>query len=181
MPNVAAALKEEIARVSRKTTKSEIDGLRKMLAQQRLALSALKRRADALERALSKGGRGERGKAEKVMTRDGEVADRRRFSAKGFAKLRQRLGISAAAMGQLLGASSLSVYKWESGKTHPRAKQVEKIVAIRGLGKREVQRRLGSSPSEPGAGAPEKGRAPRKAKRLSRSSRAASQSTASAA
>ena len=38
-------------------------------------------------------------------------------------------------MARLLGVSALSVYKWESGKTRPRAKQIEAIAALRGMGK----------------------------------------------
>jgi transcriptional regulator with XRE-family HTH domain/BMFP domain-containing protein YqiC len=144
MPNIASALKEEIARVTRKVAKPESDGLRKQLAQHRSALAALKRRIDALERALAnvaKGGRGIARQASEAAS-DETQSERLRFSAKGFAAQRQRLGLSAAAMGQLLGVSSLSVYKWESGKTRPRAKQIEKIASIRGLGKKEAAERL---------------------------------------
>jgi hypothetical protein len=50
--------------------------------------------------------------------------------------------LSAADYGKLVGASGLSVYHWESGKTRPRPAQVAKLVAVRGLGKREVMKRL---------------------------------------
>jgi transcriptional regulator with XRE-family HTH domain len=151
MPNIASALKEEIARVTRKVAKPESDGLRKQLAQHRSALAALKRRIDALERALAnvaKGGRGIARQASEAAS-DETQSDRLRFSAKGFAAQRQRLGLSAAAMGQLLGVSSLSVYKWESGKTRPRAKQIEKIASIRGLGKKEAAARLDGGSAAP--------------------------------
>ncbi len=65
-----------------------------------------------------------------------------RFSAKGFAKLRQRLGLSAAALGTLLGVTAQSVYKWEDGKARPRAAQLQAIAAVRKLGKREAAARL---------------------------------------
>jgi hypothetical protein len=45
-------------------------------------------------------------------------------------------------MAKLIGASALSVYKWEAGTTHPRQQQVAAIAAIRGLGKREAAERL---------------------------------------
>jgi transcriptional regulator with XRE-family HTH domain len=44
---------------------------------------------------------------------------------------------------KLLGVSTLSVYKWESGKTRPRAKQIEAIATLRRMGKREAAQRLG--------------------------------------
>ncbi|TFZ02953.1 helix-turn-helix domain-containing protein [Ramlibacter henchirensis] len=144
MPNIASALKQEIARVARKVAKPDSDALKKQVAQQRSAVAALKRRIGALEKLVAKATRSGRGAARNVSDVSEEAqSERHRFSARGFAKLRQRFGISAAAMGQILGVSPLSVYKWESGKTRPRAQQVEKIAAVRGLGKREVAARLG--------------------------------------
>ncbi|MES2784671.1 MAG: hypothetical protein V4684_04350, partial [Pseudomonadota bacterium] len=67
-----------------------------------------------------------------------------RFRASGFAALRQKLGLAAKDMGTLLGASGLSVYKWESGKVKPRAKQLPAIAALRGIGKKEALARLES-------------------------------------
>jgi transcriptional regulator with XRE-family HTH domain len=68
-----------------------------------------------------------------------------RFSAKSLAAQRKRLGLSAAALARLLGVSALSVYKWESGNTRPRAKQIQAIAALRGMGKREAAQRLESA------------------------------------
>jgi DNA-binding XRE family transcriptional regulator len=45
-------------------------------------------------------------------------------------------------MARLIGASSLSVYKWESGKVQPRAAQKEQIAAALKLGKRAVKAKL---------------------------------------
>jgi transcriptional regulator with XRE-family HTH domain len=58
--------------------------------------------------------------------------------------LRKRLGLSAADLGLLLGVSALSVYKWEQGKARPRAKYLEAIADLRGIGKREAAVRLES-------------------------------------
>jgi DNA-binding transcriptional regulator YiaG len=66
--------------------------------------------------------------------------------------LRQRLGLSAAAMGALLGVTAQSVYKWEDGKARPRSAQLQAIAAIRKLGKREAAQRL--SAMEGGQAAP---------------------------
>ncbi|WP_157084977.1 hypothetical protein [Hydrogenophaga palleronii] len=45
-------------------------------------------------------------------------------------------------MSKLMGASSLSIYKWESGKVIQRVAQLEKILAIRKIGKREALARI---------------------------------------
>jgi cell division protein FtsB len=54
MPDIAAALKAEIARVARKGTKADIESLKKPLAQQHRALAELRARADQVERLLRK-------------------------------------------------------------------------------------------------------------------------------
>ena len=65
-----------------------------------------------------------------------------RFSAKGLQARRSRLDLSAADFGKLLGVSAQSIYNWESEKARPRAEQIAKLAALRGLGKREVAARL---------------------------------------
>lgn len=52
---------------------------------------------------------------------------------------RAALGITQKQMAQLLGASSLSVYKWETGHVHPRTAQLERIAEVLKLGKRKAQ------------------------------------------
>lgn len=59
-----------------------------------------------------------------------------------MASNRKRLGLSAADFGLLVGATGQSVYAWETRKTKPSAKNLEAIASLRGLGKREVARRL---------------------------------------
>lgn len=56
--------------------------------------------------------------------------------------MRAKLGLTQAQMATLLGVSSLSVYKWESGQVEPREKQKAKVLALRGVGKREVVKML---------------------------------------
>lgn len=73
-----------------------------------------------------------------IANESDEAGTALRFSAKGFTKLRQRLGLSAAAMGALLGVTAQSVYKWEDGKARPRATQLQAISAVRKMGKREA-------------------------------------------
>lgn len=145
MANIGSVLRDEIARVARKSTKSDIETLRKASAEHRRQVAALKRQIAALSKhvnALSRGSRPVRSAASFGEPADVGAGTRLRFSAKGFAKKRQQLGLSAADMARLLGVSALSVYKWESGKTRPRAKQVEAIASVRSLGKREAAARL---------------------------------------
>jgi len=140
MPNIASVLKNEISRVSRKEVRGETQALKKSVSQYRAQIADLKRRMQALERQVTRLGKaGSRSAPEQA---EAETGTHLRFSAKGLAAQRRRLGLSAAAVARILGVSALSVYKWESGKTRPRAKQIEAIAALRGMGKREAAQRL---------------------------------------
>ncbi len=60
------------------------------------------------------------------------------FDAQVLIDKRAALAITQKQMAQLLGASSLSVYKWETGHVHPRAAQLERIAEVLKLGKRKA-------------------------------------------
>jgi DNA-binding transcriptional regulator YiaG len=51
-------------------------------------------------------------------------------------------------MALLLGVSNQSVYHWETGKSKPRAAQLQAIAAVRKLGKKEVAERLAAHSTE---------------------------------
>ncbi|MDY0748710.1 helix-turn-helix transcriptional regulator [Paucibacter sp. R3-3] len=59
-----------------------------------------------------------------------------------MASNRQRLGLSAADFGLLVGTTGQSIYAWEQGRATPRPKNLAAIAALRGMGKREVAARL---------------------------------------
>lgn len=67
------------------------------------------------------------------------------FSPTGLAAQRKRLGISAQELGVLVDVSGQSIYKWEQGKTKPRAAQLGTLRGIRSIGKREVAKRLSTA------------------------------------
>ena len=134
-------LKGEIARVARREVCAELLALKKASAAHRSEIARLKRRAAALEqqvKRLSKGG----GRARPAPDEEDDGDLRLRFSAKGLASQRKRLGLSAEDFGALIGASGQSVYKWESGKIRPRARHLPRIAELRGIGKREATARL---------------------------------------
>lgn len=140
MANIGTLLKSEISRVARKELRGEIQSLKKSISSYRSQIADLKRRTQALEQQVRRQGKAVAKAAPAAVEEDGGA--RVRFSAKGFAAQRKRLGLSAAALAQILGVSPLSVYKWESGKTRPRAKQIETIATLRGMGKKEAAAKL---------------------------------------
>lgn len=130
-------LKSEVSRLARKELKAEIDAIRKAAAAQRSEIAALKR---DMKTALAQIKRHERTLAA-LVPKEPEPTEKTRstdFGPEQFAALRAKWGITQAQMAKVVGASPLSIYKWESGKVQPRAAQLERIQAVRGLGKRAV-------------------------------------------
>lgn len=143
MTTYANAFRAEILRIARKEIKTELQGLRKTISSQRSDIAALKRDIKALSsevKALNKASA--RQKPANSPDEASENASstprtrRGKFNAQTLTAKREQLGISQQAMAKLLGASSISVYKWESGKVTPRAAQLERIQAVLKMGKR---------------------------------------------
>ncbi len=146
MPNFANSLKAEVSRLARKELKNEVAALRKTTSAHRSEIAALKRDLKSLlaeVRRLSK-------QRSQSPVRPGESSDdnrpkrgrRAKYSAEMLAALRKRWGLTQAQMGQVIGVSSLSIYKWESGQVTPRQSQQAKVLAMRHLGKRAVAKLL---------------------------------------
>ncbi len=146
MTTFATSLKKEIARIARKELRDEISTLRKGFATYRSEIADLKRKLKSLEsqvkalnRAAPKSASTPEAPAASPRVKPGRKVT---FGATELLALRQRLGFTQAQMAKLVGASSLSIYKWESGQVTPRAAQLEKLLAVRKIGKREAMARL---------------------------------------
>jgi DNA-binding transcriptional regulator YiaG len=142
MANIASLLKSEISRMARKQVRAETLGLKKAVGVYRSEIAALKKRAQALEVELRR-----LSKAYAKAAPDeapAQPAQKLRFTAKGLASQRKRLGLSAHDCGLLLGTSGQSVYNWEDGKARPRAKHLTAIAALRSMGKKDAAAKLAS-------------------------------------
>ena len=143
MPNIATVLKEEITRLARKEVRKQTGALKKASAQYRKDGAEMKRRLSELQRklaALEK--QGLKGAAPQAVE---APTERVRFTAKGLRAQRKRLGLSAANYGKLVGVTGQTIYSWESETSRPRKQQVVRLAAIRGIGKKDVQKRLQQS------------------------------------
>jgi DNA-binding transcriptional regulator YiaG len=123
--------------------RAETQQLKKSVTPYRSQIAQLKRRIQGLEQQVRRQSRSV-GRAAQAETEEDDGGPSLRFSAKGLASQRKRLGLSAANVAKILGVSALSVYKWESGKTRPRARQLEAIASLRRMGKKEAMARLAS-------------------------------------
>ena len=142
MPNIAALLKTEITRLSKKVVKEQTGDLKDTLTAQKKQISALKQQVTALEKQvarLAKGAPSSKATTAANGTDDGSDI---RFQARGLRSLRKRLGLSAHDFAKLAGVSAQSIYNWETEKASPRAAQIEAIAELRGIGKKEAYSRL---------------------------------------
>jgi len=142
MPNVASVLKSEMARVARKEVRGETVPLKKAVIAYRREIASLKRRAHTLEQALRRLSVVHAQPASAAAV--DQDASKFRFSAKGLASQRQRLGLSAEQCGRLVGASAQSIYNWEQSKTRPLARHLPAIAAVRGMSRKDATARLAS-------------------------------------
>jgi DNA-binding transcriptional regulator YiaG len=140
MPNIAALLKQEISRLSRREIRSQVETTRKATTQHRRHIAELKRQVAKLERQVSVLAR--RVFSTPQTAAAGSNAKPVRFVAKGLRSQRGRLGLSAAEYGRLVGVSAQSIYNWERELAKPREAQLAVLATLRGIGKRQAQARL---------------------------------------
>jgi len=148
MPNIGTVLREEIVRLSRKESRSQVDPTKKASSQHRRDIAELKRQVVQLERQVALLSR--KLLAAPAAASADAATKPVRFAAKALRSQRSRLGLSAADFGKLLDVSAQSVYNWERELARPRAEQLAKLAALRGIGKREAAKRLAKA--APGAG-----------------------------
>jgi DNA-binding transcriptional regulator YiaG len=140
MPNFAQALKQEIARIARKEVREDIAALRKASTAYRSDIASLKRAVKDLNAQLRLAKKaGARAAPAPAVKRVANRPGRKRvFNAERLKAKRLSLGLSQAQMAQLLGISSLSQWKWESGQVTPRSSMLEKYFDVMRMGKREA-------------------------------------------
>lgn len=143
MNTFSNAFRAEVVRMARKELKPELQGMRKAITSHRSEIAALKREIKALTSQLKTTQRQVKvADVPNAETGANEASPKKarhiQFNAQALAEKRAAFGITQKEMAQLLGASSLSVYKWESGQVHPRAAQLERIAEVLKLGKRKA-------------------------------------------
>ena len=143
MPNLNAVLGEEIRRLARKEIRVQTKSLHDAVSRYRSDIATLRKQNKDLERRLNRLAKGKPGPAAEDAADGGDGGGRRpRFSPGWVKKHRNKLGLSAADYGKLVGVSGLTIYNWEKGGSSPRTRQLQAWGEVRTLGKREAKRRL---------------------------------------
>jgi DNA-binding transcriptional regulator YiaG len=140
MPNLGSILKDEIRRLARREIRSQVAVTKRAAAQHRRDIAGLKRLVKSLSNRLGFLESQEKKRVAKPIAE--APAGQVRFSPRWLKSNRQRLSLSAADYGKLVGVSGLTIYNWESGKAKPRKGKMASLAAIRGVGKREALKRL---------------------------------------
>jgi len=142
--NLATVLKQEISRLARKEARALQDKVHRASAQHRRDIASLKRQVSALEGKVSllekKAWTQSRAKAGAAG-----ASESVRFSARGLASQRARLGFSAAEYSALVDVTAQTLYNWENGQSRPRENQLIKLAELRGISKKEALARLDHS------------------------------------
>lgn len=141
MPNIAAVLKDEIRRLARKEVKAQTSTTKQAVAQYRTDIAGLKRLVREQQKRIAFFAAQERKRGDQPQTDEDPLAAVR-YSARSVRAQRNRLGLSAADYGRLVGVSGLTIYNWEHGKSRPRKAQLAALITVRGIGKREALKRL---------------------------------------
>jgi DNA-binding transcriptional regulator YiaG len=145
MPKIEVAIKAAIDRGARRHIRQvatpmrrEVRRLRQLVAGLRKDVIGLKTTAAQWERMADQ--------RPWTATVSDEAAKAARLSAGLIRKLRTRLGLSQAALGRLVGVTETAVVAWERGRAKPSGERRKAVVALRGLGRRDVKRLLARMP-----------------------------------
>ena len=141
MNTFSNAFRAEVVRMARKELKPELQSLRKALTHHRSEIAALKREVKALTSLVKTARRQVKSVDVPKTPAEAKTVKKPRqagFEAQALLDKRTSLGLTQKDMATLLGASSLSVYKWESGQVQPRAAQLERIAVVLAMGKRKA-------------------------------------------
>jgi DNA-binding transcriptional regulator YiaG len=169
LAKLETVIKEAIARGARRQVRvvvtplrREVVRLRKKVTDLHATVTTLRRSAVGWKRLMEA--------APAIPQVSEEDAKTARLSPRLIASLRKRLGLSQVALAQLVGVSAPAVAHWEAGASTPTGQNRVNLVALRRVGKREVEELLARRVRETASRRPRTRKRParRRGKRLKR-------------
>lgn len=144
MQNLSQALKAEIQRISRREIKTSFRPIRSSTVGLKKTVAELRRKVATLESENKRLLSFQKAEQEKLPQVSSEEAGKVRISSKSIHALRNKLGLSQDDFAKLIDVSGQAVYAMEhkEGRLRFRGNTLNKILAIKGIGKREAQKRL---------------------------------------
>jgi DNA-binding transcriptional regulator YiaG len=141
MPDIKTVLKELVIRLAKQQVNVRLRPLEKKIKESRASERKQKKLIAELQKKVASIAAFTEPKG-KINAVTPEVLEKTRLSPTWIAALRRKLKLNGMRFGKILGVSTQTVYKWESGKSKPMQKQRAKIVALRGVGKRKINELL---------------------------------------
>jgi DNA-binding transcriptional regulator YiaG len=147
MGKMEQTLKSEITRLAKKQLRATYLPLARDVRRLKRTVSALRKTVVVLSR-LGAELQAERQTQRAKLAVAPEEVKAARLSPGLIKKLRARLGITQGELATLVGVSTSAVGSWEYGNAKPEGRNREALVALRRLGKREVQGILAAKAEE---------------------------------
>lgn len=152
MGKVEDALRTEISRLLRRELRAVVGPLDKelrLLKREVAQLGKAAGRPAARPEPARVAPRGQKAKAapRQVAAPEEEKA---RLSPRLIQSLRNRLGLTQAQLGALVGVTAGAVTQWEKGVISPRGEKRAALIALRKTGRRDVKRMLEERGITPG-------------------------------
>jgi DNA-binding transcriptional regulator YiaG len=140
MPDIAQVMKAEIVRLSRREVKAACSPLRKQLRALRQATKEQKQAIADLRKDLLR--MRDAAPIQELGPGGEERARKTRISPASIKSQRLRLKLSQRELAKLLGVNTISVIRWETGKSQPRSAYHEELAKLRQLSRKEVVKLL---------------------------------------
>jgi DNA-binding transcriptional regulator YiaG len=161
MGKMEQIIKSEIIRLAKKQVRTTCLPLAREVRQLKRVVSELRKTVRPLK-VLGAELQTQKAAALSRLQAAPEEVQAARLSPLLIKKLRNRLGISQGDMATLIGVSGAAVASWEQGKSKPKGRNKEALVALRKLGKREVKPLLADKKAERRPKTPKRKRARRR-------------------
>ncbi len=141
MPKLEQVLKSEIIRLATKQIRGACIPLAREVRQLKRRMSQMGKTVAGLDKIRVE--LEAKGTAEGVkLEAPEEKVKAARLSPLLIKKLRARLGLSQGQLACVVGVSRQAMAFWELGKSRPQGRNRATLVALRGIGRREVKRML---------------------------------------
>jgi len=141
MSKIDQLIKERIQQTVRREIKKATEPVRTLARELGRDVRNLQRRVATLERSINPLVADATKQKAQLDVMPDELTGVR-ISGSLIKKLRKRLGITQTELANLLNVSLSTIGLWESGKIRPKKQKVASMVALRKLGRRDVQKIL---------------------------------------
>ena len=136
MSNLATALQSEIKRLARREAKALMEPLQQTIRKLRSEVRTLTAERQERGKIAKVNGRGSR--AASAAQAESSPTTQRRWSADRLRAWRKKMKLTAAQLASLLGISEMTLYNWQSGATKPSPAMLDRIAAVKMMGRREL-------------------------------------------